>query len=330
MTLVLREADVRDVLTMADTMRVLDAAFRRQASGETRNQPRRRVVLPEGRGVLHVLPAYVPGTPGHPEEDGPGLVGLKNYVAIAGKVRFLVQLFSADDGQLLALIEADTLGQMRTGGASGVATRYMARPDARVVGLFGAGGQARTQALAMREARPVEKFLVYARSLERGRAFCETLATETAISFVSVEQPEQVASEADIIVTATTSHDPVVMGAWLQPGQHLNIMGSNWAHRREVDGEAVRRSAVVAVDARDQALIEAGDLLLAAQSGDFDMERAVELGDIVAGKVAGRPDAASITLFKSLGIGLEDIAVAGWVYAQARARGLGQEIELAP
>ena len=97
MTLVLREADVRGVLTMADTMRVLDAAFRRQASGETRNQPRRRVVLPEGRGVLHVLPAYVPGTPGHPEEDGPGLVGLKNYVAIAGKVRFLVQLFSADD-----------------------------------------------------------------------------------------------------------------------------------------------------------------------------------------------------------------------------------------
>lgn len=330
MTLVLREADVRGVLTMADTMRVLDAAFRRQASGETRNQPRRRVVLPEGRGVLHVLPAYVPGTPGHPEEDGPGLVGLKNYVAIAGKVRFLVQLFSADDGRLLALIEADTLGQMRTGGASGVATRYMARPDARVVGLFGAGGQARTQALAMCEARSVEKFLVYARSPERGRAFCETLATETGMSFTPVEQPEQVVREADIIVTATTAHDPVVMGAWLQPGQHLNVMGSNWAHRREVDGEAVRRSAVVAVDARDQALIEAGDLLLAAQSGDFDMERAVELGDIVAGKVAGRPDGAAITLFKSLGIGLEDIAVAGWVYAQACARGLGQEIELAP
>jgi ornithine cyclodeaminase/alanine dehydrogenase-like protein (mu-crystallin family) len=330
MTLILREADVRAVLTMADTMRVLDAAFRRQAAGEARNQPRRRVVLPEGRGVLHVLPAFVPGMPGHPEEDGPGLIGLKNYTAIAGKARFLVQLFSADDGQLLALIEADLLGQMRTGGASGVATRYMARSDARVVGLFGAGGQARTQALAMCAARPVEKFLVYARSTERARIFCATLAAETGVAFAAVEQPEQAAGEADIIVTATTAHDPVVLGAWLQPGQHLNVMGSNWAHRREVDGEAVRRSAVVAVDARDQAQIEAGDLLLAAQSGDFDMERAVELGDIVAGKVAGRPETEAITLFKSLGIGLEDIAVAGWVYTQACERGLGQEIELLP
>ena len=182
MTLVLREADVRAVLTMSDTMRVLDAAFRRQAAGEARNQPRRRVVLPEGRGVLHVLPAYVPGTPGHPEADGPGLVGLKDYSAIAGKVRFLIQLFSAEDGRLLALIEADLLGQMRTGGASGVATRYMARPDARVVGLIGAGGQAQTQALAMREARPVEKFLVYGRSIERARAFCEALAAETGVA----------------------------------------------------------------------------------------------------------------------------------------------------
>src|SRR6185312_13386059 len=212
MALILREADVRAVLTMGDTMRVLEAAFRRQAVDEARNQPRRRVVLPESRGVLHVLPAYVPGTPGHPEADGLGLVGLKSYGAIAGRVRFLVQLFSAEDGRLLALIEADLLGQMRTGGASGVATRYMARPDARVVGLIGAGGQAQTQALAMREARPIEKFLVYARSIERARAFCETLATETGVTCVPIEVAEQAVREADIVVTATTAHDPVVLG----------------------------------------------------------------------------------------------------------------------
>ena len=330
MTLVLREADVRAVLTMSDTIRVLDAAFRRQAAGEARNQPRRRVVLPDGRGVLHVLPAYVPGTPGHPEADGLGLVGLKDYSAIAGKVRFLIQLFSAEDGRLLALIEADLLGQMRTGGASGVATRYMARQDARVVAIIGAGGQAQTQALAMHEARHVEKFLVYGRSIERARASCEALAAVTGVPCSPIEEAEQAVREADIIVTATTAHDPVVLGAWLQSGQHLNVMGSNWAHRREVDGEAVRRSDVVAVDARDQAEIEAGDLLLAAQSGDFAMERAVELGEIVAGNVAGRPNAEAITLFKSLGIGLEDVAVAGLVYALARERGLGQEIELLP
>ena len=330
MALILREADVEAVLTMADTMRVLEAAFRRQAAGEARNEPRRRVVLPESRGVLHVLPAYAPGTPGHPEADGPGLIGLKSYSAVAGKVRFLVQLFSAEDGRLLALIEADRLGQMRTGGASGVATRFMARSDARVVAMIGAGGQAHTQALAMREARPVEKFLVYGRSSERTRAFCERLAAETGAPFEVVEQPEQAVRAADIIVTATTAREPVVRGEWLRPGQHLNVMGSNWAHRREVDSEAVRRSAVVAVDARDQAEIEAGDLLLAAQSGDFALERAVELADIVAGSVTGRPDLAAITLFKSLGIGLEDVAVAGWVYARARERGLGQEIELLP
>ena len=330
MALILREDDVRAVLTMGDTMRVLDAAFRRQAAGEARNQPRRRVVLPESRGVLHVLPAYAPGTPGHPEADGPGLVGLKSYSAVAGKVRFLVQLFSAEDGRLLALIEADLLGQMRTGGASGVATRYMARPDARVVGMIGAGGQARTQALAMRAARPIEKFVVFGRSSERTQAFCDAMATEMDIPFEMTEQAEQAVRAADIIVTATTARDPVVQGAWLRPGQHLNVMGSNWAHRREVDGEAIRRSAVVAVDARDQAEIEAGDLLLAAQSGDFALERAVELAEIVAGTTSGRPDAAAITLFKSLGIGLEDVAVAGWVYALARERGLGQDIELLP
>lgn len=330
MTLILRETDVRAVLTMSDTMQVLDATFRRQAAGETRNQPRRRVVLPDGRGVLHVLSAFVPGTPGHPEADGPGLVGLKDYAAVAGKVRYLVQIFSAEDGRLLALIEADLLGQMRTGAASGVATRSMARPDARIVGIIGAGGQARTQALAMAEARTVEKFLIYARTVEGVRAFCDDMEAETNIAFVPVSRPEEAVREADIIVTSTTAREAVVLGAWLQPGQHLNVMGSNWAHRREVDGEAVRRSAVVAVDARDQAQMEAGDLLLAEQSGDFAMERAVELAEIVAGKTAGRPGAEAITLFKSLGIGLEDVAVAGWVYALARERGLGQEIELLP
>src|SRR6185437_10228457 len=222
-----------------------------------------------------------------------------------------------EDGRLLALIEADLLGQMRTGGASGIATRYMARPDARVVGMIGAGGQARTQALAMREARPIEKYLVFGRSSERTQVFCDAMAAETGAPFEVVEQAEQAVRAADIIVTATTARDPVVQGAWLRPGQHLNVMGSNWAHRREVDGEAVRRSAVVAVDARDQAEIEAGDLLLAAQSGDFTLERVVELAEIIAGTTPGRPDATAITLFKSLGIGLEDVAVAGWVYAQA-------------
>src|SRR5581483_12190508 len=132
---------------------------------------------------------------------------------------------------------------------------------------------------------------------------------------------EEAVAQADIVVTATTSRDPVVHGAWLRPGTHVNAMGSNWANRREIDAEAVERSEVIAVDALDQARIEAGDLLIAADEGRFDFARAVELGAIVAGTTPARPSEQAITLFKSLGIALEDVAAAGHIYALARAQG---------
>ena len=330
MALVLREDDVRAVLTMPDVVNVLEAAFRHQARGNAMSRPRSRIVLPEARGVLHVLSAYVPGQPGHPEIEGPGLIGLKTYTAVKSRARFVVLLSSAEDGRMLAIIEADWLGHMRTGAASGVATRYMARDDARVVGLIGTGGQARTQALAMCAVRPVERFLVYGRDENRRRAFCTELAADTGVPFEPMARAEEAVRPADIVVTATTAREPVIAGAWLRPGTHVNAMGSNWHNRREVDDEAVERSAIVAVDALDQALIEAGDLVIPAEAGLFSFERAVELGKIVAGEVPGRDSEQQITLFKSLGIGLEDVATAGRVYELARERGLGQELDLVP
>ncbi len=330
MALVLREADVRALLTMPDTVNVLDAAFRRQAANETRNQPRSRIVLPQARGVFHVLSAFVPGQPGHPEQDGPGLMGLKAYTASGGIVRYVVLLYSGEDGRLLALIEADWLGQMRTGAASGVATRYMARQDARVVGLIGTGSQARTQVLAMCAARPVETVFVYGRDEARRQAFADEMASIAGVTVQPVASAEEAVAQADIVVTATTSRDPVVHGAWLRPGTHVNAMGSNWANRREIDAEAVERSEVIAVDALDQARIEAGDLLIAADEGRFDFARAVELGAIVAGTTPARPSEQAITLFKSLGIALEDVAAAGHIYALARAQGRGQELDILP
>lgn len=328
MTLVLREDDVRSVLTMPDAVAVLDAAFRHQAGGASRNQPRSRIVLPEARGVLHVLSAYVPGQPGHPEQEGPGLVGLKTYTAFASGVRFAVMLYSGADGRLLAIIEADLLGQMRTGAASGVATRYLARVDARVVGLLGTGGQARTQLLAMCAVRPVERVLVYGRNAERRVAFCEEMASATGVPVTPVESAEAAVREAEIVVTATTAREPVLLGNWLRVGTHVNAMGSNWHNRREVDDETVERSAVVVVDALDQARIEAGDLIIPAAAGRFDWSRAVELGAVVSGSAPGRTAPDEITFFKSLGIGLEDVAVAGHVYQLARERGLGSEVAL--
>src|SRR5690242_13040541 len=163
MALVLREDDVRAVLTMPDTIAVLEAAFREQGQDKTRNQPRRRVILPEARGVLHVLSGFVPGQPGHPEQEGPGLVGLKAYTAFKDGVRFVVLLYSGADGHLLALLEADWLGQMRTGAASGVATKYMARPDATRLGVIGTGQQARTQVMAVAAVRPFTQVMAYGR-----------------------------------------------------------------------------------------------------------------------------------------------------------------------
>lgn len=330
MTLLLREDDVRAVLTMPDTIAVLDAAFRRQAAGESRNTPRSRVVLPEARGVLHVLSAFAPGEPGHPERDGPGVFGLKTYSAVAGTVRFAVLLYSGADGRLLAIIEADWLGQMRTGAASGLATRYMARPDADTLALIGSGGQARTQLLAIAAARPLKRVTVYGRDAERRERFCAEMGAQTGLNVVPVGTAEEAVGDAAIVVTATTAREPVVLGEWLPAGAHVNAMGSNWHNRREIDDVAVERSAVVAVDALDQAQIEAGDLLIPAAHGRFDFARAVELGHVVAGETPGRTAPDDITLFKSLGIALEDIAVAGHVYALAQEQGRGDEINLLP
>ncbi|WIG57619.1 MAG: Ornithine cyclodeaminase [Ktedonobacterales bacterium] len=330
MALVLREDDVRAVLSMPDTLDVLDAAFRHQATGNARNTPRSRIVLPEARGVLHLLSAYVPGQPGHPEQDGPGLLGFKAYTAFASGVRFVVLLYSGADGRLLALIEADLLGQMRTGAASGLATRYMARADARIASVIGTGGQARTQALALCAARPIARMYVYGRDEARRESFCAELTALTGVEMAPVASAEEAVREADIVTTATTARDAVLLGDWLKTGTHVNAMGSNWATRREVDAVTLERSSVVAVDSLEQAKIEAGDLLIPAARREFDFERAVELGQIVAGEIPGRTSAEQITFFKSLGIALEDVATAGRVYELARERGLGQELDILP
>jgi ornithine cyclodeaminase/alanine dehydrogenase-like protein (mu-crystallin family) len=328
--LLLREDDVRAVLTVPAAIDVLEAAFRAHGEGQAQNVPRARLLIPEGRGVFHLLSAYVPGEPGHPERPGAGLFGYKAYSAYPGAVRFSLNLYDGQDGRLLALIEADWLGQVRTGAASGLATRHLARTDATVAGLIGAGGQAHTQLLALAAARPLTRAAVYARNAHRLRAFCDEMAARSGIAVVPVESAQAAVEGADIVATATTAREPVLHGAWLRPGAHVNAMGSNWYNRREVDDETVERSSVVAVDSLDQARIEAGDLLIPAAAGRFDLGRAVELGAIVAGRAPGRASADDLTLFKSLGVALEDVAVGGHVYALARRAGLGEEVTVLP
>lgn len=321
MALVLKEADVERLLTMPDAIAALETVFRQQhpSAGERQalNRPRGRL-QPSG-AILHFMTAAAPGL---------GVYGFKAYtVARPGVARFVVMLFSTEDGRLLAQIEADKLGQMRTGAASGLATRYMARQDAVTLGVVGSGWQARSQVQAVCAVRPVQTIHAAGRDWERLRVFCKEMSALVGVPVTPAEDVEAAVRDADMVITATSAKEPVVQGDWLKPGTHLNVMGSNWAHRREVDERTIARSDLIVIDSKEQGMLEAGDLLLPIEQGLLSWGRVHELHEVVAGTLPGRQRAEEITLFKSLGLALEDIAVAAHVYKLAREQGVGEELD---
>jgi alanine dehydrogenase len=314
MPLLLREEEVQALLSVGDAIEALERTFRAQAEGRAVNLPRQRVRWPGG--TLHVMAAG---------DLGSGYVGLKAYTAVGGQTRFVVLLFHAESGELLAIIEADRLGRLRTGAATGLATRYLARPDARVVGMIGAGRQAATQLMAVCAVRPIAEARVYSPTPERRAAFAHRMRETLGIPVQAVERPEAAVEGADILITITSAREPVLRGAWLRPGVHLNAAGSNALLRRELDEEAIARADLIVIDSKAQGQIEAGDFLEPLERGRLQWERVYELRDVVAGRV-GRAHPEQITLFKSLGIALEDIAVAAVAYERARAQGAGERI----
>jgi alanine dehydrogenase len=260
-----------------------------------------------------------------------GRLGHKVYltgVPRGGTVRFLVTLYDAETGMMLAIIEADRLGQIRTGAASGLATGLMAHPEARVGAVIGTGRQAGTQVEAICAARPLDVVRVSSRNAERGDAFCARMRTRVKAKVEYVHDGKAAVHGADVVCTITNAAEPVLLGSWLQPGTHVNAAGSNHATRREIDAELVRRAAIVAVEDVAQAKVESGDLLGAEREGAFTWERALRLADIVAGSVPGRTAPDQITLFESLGIGLWDVAAGNHVYDRCVATGRGCEVEL--
>lgn len=317
MALVLREADVRHLLTMRDTVAVLEQAFAALAQGTAANRPRTRIVMPNG--VMHLLAAAVPSL---------GVLGFKTYTVFREGVRFVVMLFSSQDGQLLAIIEADWLGRMRTGGTSGVATRYLARPNATVVGLIGAGNQAATQIMGISSVASVSRVNVYSRRLRECDLFCEEMTRLLQIEVRPAASARLAVESADILITATSSPEPVLQGEWIKPGCHINAIGSNWPNRREIDETTLQRCDLIATDSCEQAQIEAGDLIIPAEEGQLNWNRVVELADIVVGIGPQRETPDDITLYKGVGIALEDVATAAHVYMLARERGMGEELKI--
>jgi len=318
MTLLLKESDVRQLLTMDMAISAVEESFQRLADGTAILHSRQRLFVPGG-SYLHYMAAA---------DTRRGYMGLKIYTSSREGLRFIVPLFNAISGELLALIEADYLGQMRTGAASGIATRLMAREDATKVGLIGTGLQARTQLLAIAQVRNIERVRVFGRDPARRANFSAGMAEQLKIPVDSVETAEAAVRETDIIVTSTTASQPVLRGQWLRPGVHINAIGANFPQKRELDGSAVLRADIIAVDSREQAKIEAGDLIQAFESNTSRWDNVRELAEIAAGRTPGRAHPNDITLFKSNGIAIEDVVTASRVYEKAIEMKIGQQVPL--
>jgi alanine dehydrogenase len=307
--LFLSESDVAGLLTPADAVHVVEECFRRLAAGDVDNRPRER--LPVEDGYLAVMPAV---------DEELGYAGLKTYAAAAGAVAFAVLLFDLRKGGLAAVIEADLLGRLRTGAASGVAAKYLARAGARSLGVIGCGRQAEFQVAAIRAAAPsLESVVAFCRTPASLSAFCERAGAEPAESSSDV-------ATADIVVTATTSRDPVLRGEWLREGALLCAIGANQPSSRELDNVALERASFVCCDSLEQAKLESADLIEPVASGVLDWLEVHELQEVVAGDLPGRQSDRDIVVFKSNGIAAWDVAIGAAALERARERGVGTEL----
>jgi alanine dehydrogenase len=314
MAILLRDSDIEKLANMSVAIEAVEEAFRLQAGQSADNAPRRRCRL--DHGLLHVMSASLPTL---------GYAGLKSYTSVPGATRFMFLLYK-NNGELIALIEAGRLGQLRTGAATAVATKYMARQDASRLGVFGTGLQARSQIQAICQVRPIKTVVAFSRDAGKCKDFCQEMTAVAGTGVYPASAPEEAAKDMDIIVTATTSKDPVLKAEWISKGTHLNAVGGNSISRQEIDVETVRKSACVVVDSCEQAMLESGDLAKAAEAGAFYWEDVRELGLVVVGEFPGREDAGEITLFESQGIALEDVALAARIYEQAAKAGIGESL----
>ena len=314
MALILRESDVQDLIEMEDVIAEVEAAMRELGEGDAENEPRRRAFAPGG--LLNVMFASYPGGK---------CTGLKAYTVADDHVRFLVVLFGMD-GSLLAMIEADFMGAYRTGAATAVAVKALGLPGSATVALIGTGWQAATQALALSHVLEIEELRVFSRNADRRAAFADEQHEQLGIKTVGAASAEAAVRGADIVVTVTTSHTPVIEEGWVEPHALVAAIGSNFRNRAELPVDLVERAQTVVVDQLGAAQLESGDLIQAAEAGKFEWSQAVELGSVVAGRWE-RPERPGITLFESHGLALWDLAAGTTVLAAARRRGGYEEID---
>ena len=255
-------------------------------------------------------------------------IGYKSYYTSSTGTRFHVHLYDMEKGPLDAMVEANTLGIMRTGAATGVATRYLAREDASIVAMIGAGRQAVGQLEAVCEVRKISEVRVWSRNPERSRKFCHAMSGRLRIDVQTAETGAEAVRGAHIINVITKAAEPVLLGQWLEPGQHINAAGSNSLIRRELDEAAIRRCDYITVDARGTARNECGDLLPAVEKGLLHWETLTEIGDVISGRAPGRTSREQITLYESHGMGIQDLYVAERLVQMSRACGVGVDLPI--
>ena len=309
MALYLTESEVGELLSPREALDAIEACFIRLARGVVENRTRTRISLEDG------VFAYMAAA-----DRELGLAGVKTYAWLPGGTPFVVVLFDLAGAELAAVIEADKLGQLRTGAASGIAAKFLAKSDARTLGVIGCGWQAESQVASIREAVPaIDRVVAYCRSEERLEAFCAHMGAEAG-------ETHRDAGEQDIVVTVTTSKDPVLRGEWLQPGALVCAVGANDANARELDNAVLERATFVCCDSREQAKLESGDLIEPVAQGLLDWLEVHELQDVVAGELNGRESDEDVVVFKSNGLAAWDVAAGAAVVERARERGVGRSL----
>lgn len=318
MVLFLNEADVQQLLTMDIALTQVERALKDRALGRAIDVPRARIQTPAG--IQHVLQACAPEL---------GYTGFKYYYTVPGqRSATYVHLINMKSGKLEAIVEAVLLGMTRTGAASGVAAKYLANPGASVLAQLGAGYQGMGQLEAVVKALNITEARVYARTRDKLEAWCKKMTDKLGIPVIAAASAPEAISGAQVVNIMTKSATPVIDGDWLQAGQHVNAAGSNALSRSEIDAKTIARCKLITVDSRGTARNECGDLIAAAETGRINWETLTEIGDVIAGRVAGRTTKEDITLYESHGMGIQDVYTAAKLVELARSRKVGTELPM--
>lgn len=325
-TVIINQQQVYELLPMDECITAMEAVLKGLAMGECTLPLRQIMWLAEKVGAMGLMPSYW---------SAAGVIGLKAVTFFPGNEgteldthQGAVLLYDGKNGRMMAIVDGTSITALRTAAVSGAATKALAREDSTSLAILGSGVQAATHLQAMLKSRPIEHVKVFSKTQAQAERFATAATKRHSIPVEAAPSAKDAVTGADIICTTTSASEPVLLGDWLTPGVHINAIGTSVAFARELDGLAVQRSRLY-VDRRESALNEAGEFILAKKEGLVDDDHIVgEVGEVLAGKIQGRTSDEEITLFKSVGLAIEDLAAAKHVYDKAVANGMGMAIEL--